>query len=189
MKGPEGSPVEPKPAKPVPQPAPSPEPGGGTWQVSMRHGSGARPSRAFTLLEALIASVIVAMVAATASMSVAVGAAVEEQNRLSVLAMQAAELQMSSLLEEPYDTVGTLAGTEYPGALKGPMRPGAAVRADLPASFSQLTRVTAVTAENRTFTQYNNYTVSGKRLEVTVTGPDGSTLAHLVRFRGKEPDT
>ena len=187
MKGPEGSPVEPKPAKPAPQPSPAPDPGGGTWQVSMRHGM--RRRRAFTLLEALIASVIVAMVAATASMSVAVGAAVEEQNRLAVLAMQAAELQMSSLLEEPYDTVGTLAGTEQPGTLKGPVRPGASVRADLPASFSQLTRVTSVTAENRTFTQYNNYTVTGKRLEVTVTGPDGSTLARLVRFRGKEPDT
>lgn len=155
----------------------------------MRHGAGGRRARGFTLLEALIASVIVAMVAATASMSVAVGAAVEEQNRLAVLAMQAAELQMSSLLEEPYDTVGTLAGTEAAGAMKGPMRPGASVRADLPSSFAQLTRVTSVTAENRTFTQYNNYTVTGKRLEVTVSGPDGTTLAHLVRFRGKEPDT
>jgi hypothetical protein len=44
-----------------------------------------------------------------------------------------------------------------------------------------------VTAENRNFTQYNNYTVTGMRIEVTVTGPDGSTLARLVRFRGKDP--
>ncbi|MBM4098533.1 MAG: prepilin-type N-terminal cleavage/methylation domain-containing protein [Planctomycetes bacterium] len=193
MLGPEGSPVEPKPAvpgpRPAPAPAPAPDPGGGTWQVSMRTGGAPRRRRGFTLLEALIASVIVAMVAATASMSVAVGAAVEEQNRLSVLAMQAAELQMSSLLEQPYETVGTLAGTEAAGSMKAPARPGGSARPDLPSSFARLSRTTAVTAENRTFTQLNNHTVEGKRLEVTVTGPDGSTLARLVRFRGKEPDT
>lgn len=186
MPRPEGSPVEPKPVQ-APRPEPTPNTGGGgTWQVSMRRP---RAARAFTLLEALIASVIVAMVAATASMSVAVGAAVEEQNRLSVLAMQAAELQMSSLLEAPYDTVGSLAGTEAAGSMKAPLRPGASQRTDLPATFAQLSRTTAVTTENRTFTQLNNHTVEGKRLEVTVIGPDGSTLAHLVRFRGKEPET
>jgi prepilin-type N-terminal cleavage/methylation domain-containing protein len=67
------------------QPKPVTKPEQTTWQVSMR-----RP-RGFTLLEALIASIIVAMVAATASMSVAVGSSIEQQNRLSVLAMQAAE--------------------------------------------------------------------------------------------------
>ena len=106
-----------------------------------------------------------------------------------VLALQAAELQMSTLLEQPYDTVGSLAGTEAAGSMKAPARPGGAVRPDLPTSFARLSRTTSVTAENRTFPQLNNHTVEGKRLEVTVTGPDGSTLARLVRFRGKEPDT
>ena len=61
----------------------------------------------------------------------------------------------------------------------------AALRTTLAASGSLTT--TTVTAENRNFTQYNNYTVTGMRIEVTVTGPDGSTLARLVRFRGKDP--
>jgi len=112
---------------------------------------------------------------------------VEQQNRLSVLAMQAAELQMGSVLEQSYDTMYTLAGIEAKGAMLGPKRPGASTRAKLPSAFADLARTTTVTAENRNFTQYNNYTVTGMRIEVTVTGPDGSTLARLVRFRGKDP--
>jgi prepilin-type N-terminal cleavage/methylation domain-containing protein len=166
---------------PVPTPTPKPNPTG--WQVSMR-----RP-RGFTLLEALIASIIVSMVAATASMSVAVGSSIEQQNRLSVLAMQAAELQMSSVLEQSYETMNTLAGTEAVGQLLAPKRPGAATRGLLPATFSELSRVTTIVTENRTLTQYNNYTVSGKRIDVTVIGPNGLTLARLVRFRGADPTT
>jgi prepilin-type N-terminal cleavage/methylation domain-containing protein len=164
-------------------PTPVTKPEQTTWQVSMR-----RP-RGFTLLEALIASIIVAMVAATASMSAAVGSSIEQQNRLSVLAMQAAELQMSSVLEQSYETMNTLAGTEAVGQLLAPLRPGAATREPLPAAFSELSRVTTIVTENRTLTQYNNYTVSGKRIDVTVIGPDGITLARLVRFRGIDPST
>ena len=157
-----------------------PRPGaGGPW----------RASRAFTLLEALIASVIVAMVAATASVSVAGGAAVEQQNRLAVVAMQAAELQMSSLMELGYDEMETLAGQEAAGAMLAPLRPGASQRPALPGAFAGLSRVTTVTAENRSFAQYNNHVVEGKRIEVEVSGPDGSVLARLVRFRGKDPET
>lgn len=177
----------PEPKVPVPEPKPTPPTEGGTWQVSMRHPG--RDVRGFTLLEALIASVIVAMVAATASMSVAVGAAVERQNRLSVLAMQAAELQMGTMLEATYDGMNALAGAEAAGSMLAPMRPGATQRVALPAAFAQLSRTTTVTAENRLFSQYNGHTVEGKRIEVTVLGPDGSTLARLVRFRGKDPET
>lgn len=173
-----------RPAHPRPQPAADGAPAAPTsWQVSMRLPR----RRAFTLLEALIASVVVAMVASTAAMSVAVGSAVEQQNRLSVLAMQAAELQMSSVLEQSYDTMHTLAGTEAKGAMLAPMRPGATVRTALPAAFSELSRTTTLTDDNRTFTQFNNYTITGKRIEVTVCGPDGAVLARLTRYRGKDP--
>lgn len=147
--------------------------------------------RAFTLIEALVASVIVTMVAGTAAMSVAVGAAIESQNRLSVLAMQAAELRLGELLELPYDGMSALAGTEAPGMLRAPSRPGAAGAAGpvLPDSFASLSRTTAVTDEDRAFPALNNHVVRGKRIEVTVAGPDGSTLARLVRFRGKDPTT
>ncbi|MFO1539974.1 MAG: prepilin-type N-terminal cleavage/methylation domain-containing protein [Chloroflexota bacterium] len=153
----------------------------------------ARPAPAarggFTLLEALIASVIVAMVAATASVSVAVGAAVEQQNRASVVAMQAAELQLGSLMELRYEDMASQAGTEPAGAMLAPLRPGASVRVPLPGAFAGLSRTTTVTAENRSFAQYNAHVVEGARIEVTVTGPDGSVLARLVRFRGQDPQT
>ncbi|MFO0962517.1 MAG: prepilin-type N-terminal cleavage/methylation domain-containing protein [Phycisphaerales bacterium] len=148
-----------------------------------------RAPRGFTLLEALIAALIVAIVAAAASMSVAVGIAIQEQNRLSVLAMHAAELQMSSVMEATYDGVDALAGTETTGNMLAPARPGGSTRPALPSAFSQLSRITTVTAENRTFSSYNNYTVTGKRITVTVYGPDGTQLAQLVRYRGKEPTT
>ena len=153
------------------------------------HGWPRRRRRAFTLLEALIASVIVAMVAATASMSVAVGAAVEEQNRLAVLAMQAAELQMGTMLEAGYDDMDALAGEEAAGAMLAPPRAGAQSRTALPPGFAPLARSTTVAAENRTFAQYNNHVVEGKRIEVTVSGPGGQVLARLVRFRGRDPET
>lgn len=145
--------------------------------------------RGFTLLEALVAVVIVAMVAGTAAVSVAVGAAVEQQNRLAVLAMQAAELQMGSVLELPYDGMDALSGTEESDALRAPLRPGDMARPSLPESFAGLSRTTTIIDEDRSFPAYQNYVVRGKRIEVTVTGPDGSTLARLVRFRGKEPTT
>jgi type II secretory pathway component PulJ len=167
-------------------PAPGPVPAESS--VPVRRGR-RTVGRAFTLLEALIASVIVAMVAATASVSVAVGAAVEEQNRLAVLAMQAAELQMGTVLETDYDDMESLAGDEAAGAMLAPLRAGAQARMPLPPGFALLSRTTAIVAENRTFTQYNSYVVPGKRIEVTVRGPGGHVLARLVRFRGRDPET
>lgn len=145
--------------------------------------------RGFTLLEALVAAVIVAMVAGTAAMSVAVGAAVEQQNRLAVLAMQAAELQLGAALELPYDGMSALAGSEAPGTMRAPARAGSAAQAMLPESFAPLGRTTAIVDEDRAFPALNGHVVRGKRIEVTVTGPDGSVLARLVRFRGKDPTT
>lgn len=156
----------------------------------IRHPRSARPRRrAFTLVEALVASVIVATVASAAAMSVAVGIAVQEQNRLAVMAMHAAELQMSVAMETSYDGMPALAGTEAMGHLLAPPRPGSAVRPELPSAFAQLSRTTSVTVENRTFTQYGNYVMQGRRVEVSVFGPDGTLLARLQRFRPKDPTT
>jgi type II secretory pathway pseudopilin PulG len=144
-------------------------------------------ARAFTLVEALVATVIVAMVSSAAAMSVAVGVAVQEQNRLSVLAMHAAELQMTVAMETSYDLLPTIASTEAKGHLLAPARPGSSVRPELPAGFSQLSRTTTVTTENRLFSQYQNYLMSGYRIEVSVFGPDGTLLAKLKRYRPKDP--
>lgn len=144
---------------------------------------------AFTLVEALIASVIVAMVALAGSTAVAVGVAIEEENRMSVLAIQAAELQMGAVLEQGYEGMDAMAGTEERGAMLAPAAAGDADRPSMGPRFARMSRQTTVTAQTRTFPSLNNHAVVGKRVEVRVFGPDGTELARLVRFRGKEPTT
>jgi len=91
---------------------------------------------AFTLVEALVASVIVAMVALAASTSVAVGIAVEEDNRRAVLATQLAELRMSEVLEQPFESMAALAGTASGASLGSPPVPGSGARVPLPGAAS-----------------------------------------------------
>ena len=83
----------------------------------------------------------------------------------------------------------TIASTEAKGHMLAPARPGSTARPELPAAFSQLSRTTTVTAENRVFTQDQNYAMSGYRVEVSVFGPDGTLLAKLKRYRPKDPTT
>lgn len=146
----------------------------------------ARRTRAFTLLEGLIATLVVALVASAAAVAVSVGMATQEDNRLAVFAMHAAELQLSSCLEATYDGMDSLAGTEPEGEMRAPARPGSTTRPMLPESFSALSRITTVTAETRTFAQYNNISIEGKRINIRVFGPSGNLLAELVRFRARE---
>ncbi len=148
-----------------------------------------RRARAFTLIEALVATVVVAMVASAAAMSVAVGVAVQEQNRLSVLAMHAAELQMSVAMETAYDSLPGVASTEAQGHLLAPPRPGSSARPELPAAFAPFSRTTTVTAEDRTFTQFGNHVMQGYRIVISVYGPDGTLLAQLQRYRAKDATT
>jgi type II secretory pathway pseudopilin PulG len=191
------SPSDPPPGPHAPAGPDQPPLPEGAWQVSLRrprahsaggaHAPGLVP--AFTLVEALIATVIVAMVALAGSTAVAVGVAIEEGNRMSVLATQAAELQMGSVLEQGYEGMEAMTGTEERGAMLAPAAPGTAARPSMGPRFAQMSRQTTVTAQNRTFPSLNNHTVVGKRVEVRVFGPDGTELARLVRFRGTEPTT
>lgn len=145
-------------------------------------------ARAFTLLEGLIAAIVVAMVASAAAVAVSVGMSTQLDNQNAVLAMHAAELQMSSCMESDYDGMDALAGTEATGQMLAPRRPGQVNRPFLPDSFADLSRVTTVTAETRTFAQYNNISVPGKRVTIEVFGPGNTLLARLVRFRAQELD-
>lgn len=70
-----------------------------------------------------------------------------------------------------------------------PPRAGTTVRESMGPAFDRMSRITSITAENRYFAQYNGHTVEGRRIEVTVLGPDGRELARLVRFRGKDPES
>lgn len=147
------------------------------------------PRAAFTLVEALVASVIVAMVALAASTSVAVGIAMEEENRRAVLATQVAELRMSEVLEARWEDVAQLAGSVTGADLRSPPVPGSGTRVPLPEMASGFAVVTAVQVENRAFPHLNNFVLEGRRISVEVRGADGAVLARLVRFRGKDPQT
>ena len=153
------------------------------------HRHACAPRAGFTLVEALVASVIVAMVALAASTSVAVGIAGEEEQRRAVLATQVAELRMSEVLERPFDGMSALAGTATGESLRSPPVPGSGTRVPLPEAAGGFTVVTSVDVENRSFPQLNNFVLEGRRVTVEVRGADGAALARLVRFRGKDPQT
>lgn len=154
--------------------------------VSPWRGANAAVARAFTLLEGLIAAIVVALVASAAAVAVSVGMSTQADNQLAVLAMHAAELQMSSCMEATYDGMDTLAGTEATGLLLAPARPGSTTRPSMPESFSEFSRVTTVTPETRTFVQYNGISIVGKRVVIEVFGPANTLYARLVRFRPQE---
>jgi prepilin-type N-terminal cleavage/methylation domain-containing protein len=68
-----------------------------------------RPSaRGFTLIEALIAIVIVATVASAGAVGIGLSAATQEEARLAQLATQAAQQQVSFLMEKPFASMVTM---------------------------------------------------------------------------------
>lgn len=140
-------------------------------------------------MEGLIASVIVAIVAATAAMALGTGVGAQRDAGRQLLAGIAAEQQISSIMSAPYAQTPSWAGTEAVGTMLSPPRPNASgmmVRDPLGSAFAELGRTTTVVAETRTFATYNNFSVPGWRIEVTVHDAAGRVHAHIVRFRAQE---
>ena len=136
----------------------------------------------FTLIESLIAIVIVAMVASAAAVGMGVSIATQEDARLAQLATQAAQQQVSFLKEKPFASMVDYAGTEALGQMKAPLDAGATDRSKvLTGEWAKLIRVTTLTNEPTTFTQYNSFVVDGMRIEVQVLGPDGTTVYATIR--------
>lgn len=158
----------------------------------MRHrisGQLPRRRRAFTLMEALVAVVILSIVASGAAVGIGLGTAAQAQGRLSQLAMQAAEQQMGFLLEQPFDGMAALAEEESVGEMRAPPAGGGVSReATLDGAFALLGRRTTVTSEPLTFNQYNAFTIDGARIEIEVFGADGTVYASLRRHRCREDD-
>ena len=150
----------------------------------------ARPPRGFTLLEALVAVVILTIVASGAAVGIGLGSAAQTDARISQCAMQAAEQQMGFLLEQPFDGMTTYAVEEAVGAILAPPAGGGVSRnATMGGPWSMLGRRTSVTSEPLTFSQYNGVTVDGARIEIEVFGPDGTVYATLRRHRCRESDS
>jgi prepilin-type N-terminal cleavage/methylation domain-containing protein len=148
------------------------------------------PPRGFTLMEALVAIVILAIVASGAAVGIGLGSAAQTEARLSQLAMQAAEQQMGFLLEQPFDGMQDHAIEEAVGSIAAPPAGGGVQRtAMLDGPWANLGRRTSITSEPLTFSQYNGFTVDGARIEVEVFGVDGTIYATLQRHRCREDGT
>ena len=141
-----------------------------------------RATKGFTLIESLVAIVIVAMVASAAAVGMGVSIATQEDARLAQLATQVAQQQVSFLMEKPFASMVDYAGTEALGQMKAPLDAGATDRSKvLTGEWAKLSRVTTLTSEPTTFTQYNSFVVDGMRIDVQVLGPDGKTVYATIR--------
>ena len=154
-----------------------------------------RATKGFTLIEALVSIVIVATVASAAAVGMGVSIAAQEDARLAQLATQAAQQQVSFLMEQPFESMAASVGikppdntvTEVVGQMMAPLDAGATDRSKvLTGEWAKLSRVTTLTSEPTTFTQYNSFVVDGMRIDVQVKGPDGTVYATIRRHRTNE---
>ena len=144
-------------------------------------------TKGFTLIESLVAIVIVAMVASAAAVGLGLSVATQEDARLAQIATQAAQQQISFLMEKPFASMSDYAGTETLGQMLAPLDAGATDRDKmLIGEWANLGRTTTLTSEPITFTQYNGFVVDGMRIDVQVFGPDGTIYATIRRHRTNE---
>ena len=144
-------------------------------------------TKGFTLIESLVAIVIVAMVASAAAVGLGLSVATQEDARLAQIATQAAQQQISFLMEKPFASMVDYAGTETLGQMLAPLDAGATDRDKmLIGEWANLGRTTTLTSEPITFTQYNGFVVDGMRIDVQVFGPDGTIYATIRRHRTNE---
>ena len=162
-----------------------------------------RTTKGFTLIESLVAIVIVAMVASAAAVGMGVSIAAQEDARLAQLATQAAQQQVSFLMEQPFESMAASVDikppdntvTEVVGQMMAPLDAGATDRSKvLTGEWAKLSRVTTLTSEPITFTEYYievdkmriYFVVDGMRIDVQVKGPDGTVYATIRRHRTNE---
>lgn len=144
----------------------------------------------FTLLEALMATVILALVASSAAVGLGLASATQHEARLTQLAMQAAQQQVAFLMEKPYDDMVDFAVEETVGTMLAPPAGGGVDRtATLGEAWSQLGRRTTLTDEPFTFSRFNGVTLEGTRIDVEVFGADGTVYASLRRHRTRESES
>ncbi|NBX25595.1 MAG: prepilin-type N-terminal cleavage/methylation domain-containing protein [Planctomycetes bacterium] len=144
----------------------------------------------FTLLEALVAMVILALVASSAAVGLGLSSAAQHQARLTQLAMQAAQQQVQFLMEKPYDSMSDHAVVEPVGTMLAPPAAGGVERTStLGGAWSGLGRRTTLTDEPLTFSQFNAVRIEGTRIEIEVFGPDGTIYASIRRHRTRETES
>jgi prepilin-type N-terminal cleavage/methylation domain-containing protein len=146
--------------------------------------------RGFTLLEALMSMVILALVASSAAVGLGLSSAAQHEARLTQLAMQAAQQQVQFLMERPYGSMSDHAVEEPVGTMLAPPAGGGVERNSiLGVAWSSLGRRTTLTDEPFTFSQYNGVRIEGTRIDVEVFGPDGTVYASIRRHRTLESES
>jgi prepilin-type N-terminal cleavage/methylation domain-containing protein len=137
--------------------------------------------RAFTLVECLVALVIVAMAAAAASTAIGSGIAAQEDALRITLAAACAESRMTEVLTTEYGVVPNLAGHEQPGALM------ASDGTAMPGLMAEMGRRTTVQAQPQAIPGFAGLVLTGWQVTVTVydldEDGDERELAVLRRFR------
>ncbi len=141
----------------------------------------------FTLIEALMATVILTLVASAAAVGLGLSSAAQQEARLTQMAAQAAQQQLAFLLEKPFEAMADHAVEEPIGTMMAPPAGGGVDRTGtLGGAWSRLGRRTTLSDEPLTFTQYGGVQVEGTRIQVEVFGPDGTVYASIRRHRVRE---
>lgn len=138
-------------------------------------------TRAFTLVECMVALVIVAMAAAAVSTAIGAGIAAQEDALRITLAAATAESRMTQALTVDYASVPALESDEAPGALL------AADGTAMPGLTATMGRHTNVDSAPQSIPGFSGLVLPGWQITITVydLGDNGveRELAVLKRFR------
>ncbi|MFZ4641738.1 MAG: type II secretion system protein [Phycisphaerales bacterium] len=148
--------------------------------MMLKRAEGMGMRRAMTLIECMVALVILTLSASIMVMAVQGGLAAQEEALSMTLAGTAAESRIAEYLSKSYPTIAVADITEAPGAIKTPTGEFFSY------SYNKMSRRTIVTSANLTVPDFPGLIVQGYLFDVTVSdswqGQDRK-LVSLQRFR------
>ncbi len=146
----------------------------------LKRAEGIGMRRAMTLIECMVALVILTLSASIMVMAVQGGLAAQEESLSMTLAGTAAESRIAEYLAKSYPTIVVADITEPAGTIKTPSGE------NFSPSYNKMSRRTVVTASNLTVPDFPGLIVQGYLFNVTVSDSwQGQTrnLVSLQRFR------
>ena len=136
--------------------------------------------RAMTLIECMVALVILTLSASIMVMAVQGGLAAQEEALSMTLAGTAAESRIAEYLSKSYTTIAVADITEAAGEIKTP------TGEFFSSSYNKMSRRTVITSANLTVPDFPGLTVQGYLFDVTVSDSwqgQARKLVSLQRFR------
>lgn len=140
--------------------------------------------RGVTLIECMVAIIIVTIAVLSASMSIQHGILAQEDALRLSLAASAAESRLTELLVREYDQMTPSTTSEAVGAMMAPMGSN-----DLPADYASLGRQTQIADDSIAIPGYTGLLLEGKMLTIEVFDSEGGQDRELVRIRRFRPKT